>query len=99
MHVGPVNAPEFLSTVSTLEVLSPLVKQTGGVAARLAGAGVPDILPVRGKAEAGNGQWMGLKTTDETILRSVSRLPLFAGLLGLALLLFALGSVWYREGR
>ena len=99
VHVGPVNAPEFLSTVSTLDILQPLARQTGGIAARLASTGVPDILPVRGKAEAGNGQWMGLKTTDETILRSVSRLPLFAGLLGLALLLFALGSVWYREGR
>jgi hypothetical protein len=66
---------------------------------RLADAALPDILPVRGRAEAGNGQFMGLKTTDETILRSVSRLPLFAGFLGLALLLLALGSVWYREGR
>jgi hypothetical protein len=99
VHVGPVNAPEFLSTVSTLAPLAPLVKQSGGVAMRLAGSALPDILPVRGKAEAGNGQFMGLKTNDETILRSVSRLPLFAGLLGLALLLFALGSVWYREGR
>jgi Putative glutamine amidotransferase len=99
VHVGPVNAPEFLSTVSTLAPLAPLVKQSGGLAMRLADAALPDILPVRGKAEAGNGQWLGLKTTDETILRSVSRLPLFAGLLGLALLLLALGSVWYREGR
>ena len=99
VHVGPVNAPEFLSTISTLGPLAPLVKQSGGLAMRIAEATLPDILPVRGKAEAGNGQFMGLKTTDETILRSVSRLPLFAGLLGLALLLMALGSVWYREGR
>jgi hypothetical protein len=99
VHVGPVNAPEFLSTVSTLAPLAPLVKQTGGIALRLASAAIPDILPVRGTAEAGNGQFMVLKTTDETILRSVSRLPLFAGLLGLGLLLLALGSVWYREGR
>ena len=99
VHVGPVNAPEFLSTVSTLDMLAPLAKQTGGVAIRLAGASVPDILPVRGKAQSDGGRWLGLKTTDETILRSVSRLPMFAGLVGLALLLFALGSVWYREGR
>jgi Putative glutamine amidotransferase len=99
VHVGPVNAPEFLSTVSTLAPLTPLVKQSGGAVLRLADTAIPDILPVRGKAEAGNGHWLGLKTTDETILRSVSRLPLFAGLLGLSLLLLALGSVWYREGR
>jgi hypothetical protein len=29
----------------------------------------------------------------------VNRIPLFAGFLGLALLLLALASTWYREGR
>jgi hypothetical protein len=97
-HVGPVNAPEFLSTVSTEQTLASLAKETGGTVRRLA-AGIPDILPVRGRIEAGSGNWMGLKTTGETTLRSVSRLPLFGGFLGLGVLLLALGSMWYREGR
>ncbi len=97
-HVGPVNAPEFLSTVSTTSLLAPLVKATGGTIQRLT-AGVPDILPVRGKIEASSANWLGLRTTDETTLRSVSRLPLFAGFLGLGVLLMVLGSMWYREGR
>jgi hypothetical protein len=97
-HVGPVNAPEFLSTVSTTQTLAPLAKATGGSVRRLT-AGIPDILPVRGKIEAGSGNWMGLKTTGDTTLRSVSRLPLFGGFLGLGVLLLALGSMWYREGR
>lgn len=97
-HVGPVNAPEFLSTVSTTATLSTLAGETGGSVRRLAG-GIPDILPVRGKVEQGSANWLGLKTTGETTLRSVSRLPLFGGFLGLGVLLLALGSMWYREGR
>jgi hypothetical protein len=97
-HVGPVNAPEFLSTVSTTATLSALATQTGGSVRRLA-ASIPDILPVRGKVEQGSANWLGLKTTGETTLRSVSRLPLFGGFLGLGVLLLALGSMWYREGR
>jgi hypothetical protein len=33
------------------------------------------------------------------VLKSVSRVPLFGGFLGLGLLLLAFGSMWYREGR
>ena len=98
-HLGPVNAPEFLSAVSTSDKLAPLVKQTGGVIQRVSASGIPDILSVRGKLETSSGNWLALRTTDETTLRSVSRLPLFAGFLGLGVLLLALGSMWYREGR
>jgi hypothetical protein len=97
-HVGPVNAPEFLSTISTTATLSALAGETGGSVRRVS-AGIPDILPVRGNIEQGSANWLGLKTTGETTLRSVSRLPLFGGFLGLGVLLLALGSMWYREGR
>jgi hypothetical protein len=97
-HVGPVDAPEFLSTVSTTKTLAALAKATSGSVRRIAD-GIPDVLPVRGKIDPSSGNWMGLKTTGETTLRSVSRLPLFGGFLGLGVLLLALGSTWYREGR
>jgi hypothetical protein len=42
---------------------------------------------------------MGLRATNDSILKSVDRVPLFAGFFGLALLLLAMGSMWYREGR
>jgi uncharacterized membrane protein len=42
---------------------------------------------------------MGLNTTGDSVLKAVRRVPLFAGFFGLALLLFALGAMWYREGR
>ena len=98
-HVGPVNAPEFTGTVSTPEKLEPVVKESGGTIRRLAEGGLPGIVPVRANAPAAGRDWAGLRQTGETTLKSVNRLPLFSGFLGLALLLAAFGSMWWREGR
>lgn len=103
-HVGPVNAPEFADMVSTSELLQPVAEATGGAARRLSGfAGrldVPGVVPVRaGAADAAGRDWIGFRATNDSVLRSVNRVPLFAGFFGLALLLLALGAMWYREGR
>ncbi|MGI6851932.1 hypothetical protein [Mesorhizobium sp. 1B3] len=101
-HVGPVNAPEFADVVSTEEVLQPFAEATGGSVRRLQGTtglDVPDIVPVRSTSSTTGGDWIGLRTTNDSVLKSVSRVPLFAGFLGLGLLLLAFGSMWYREGR
>jgi hypothetical protein len=103
-HVGPVNAPEFQDVVSTTEKLAPLAAATGGSARRIergvtGGVSLPGIVPVRPGATASGRDWIGLRTTSDSALKSVSRTPLFAGFLGLGLLLFALGGMWYREGR
>ena len=101
-HVGPVNAPEFADTISTEEVLRPAAEASGGSVRRVAslnGVSLPGIVPVRGNANAAGSDWIGLRTTDDSVLRSVSRVPLFGGFFGLGLLLLALGSMWYREGR
>ncbi|MDQ6436768.1 hypothetical protein RB623_22175 [Mesorhizobium sp. LHD-90] len=101
-HIGPVNAPEFADTVSTEEILRPAAETTGGSVRRLVGAtgvSLPSIVPIRGNAGAAGRDWIGLRTTDDSVLKSVSRVPAFAGFFGLALLLLALGSMWYREGR
>ncbi|MBN9237560.1 MULTISPECIES: membrane protein [Phyllobacteriaceae] len=103
-HVGPINAPEFGDVVSTESKLKPATEATGGSVRRLvAGTGsdiaLPSIVPVRGQAEAAGRDWIGLRTTDDSVLKAVSRVPLFGGFLGLGLLLLALGSMWYREGR
>ena len=60
---------------------------------------MPRVVPVSGRANADGRDWIGLKTTDETVLRGVDRTPLFGGFLGLAVLLLALSATWYREGR
>jgi len=105
-HVGPVNAPEFADVVSTGNKLKPAADATGGSVRRLAREGLtgssvalPAIVPVRAAAQASGDDWIGLRTTDDSVLKAVSRVPLFGGFLGLGLLLLALGSMWYREGR
>jgi hypothetical protein len=37
--------------------------------------------------------------TDETVLKGINTLPLFAGFAGVAALLFAFAAMWWREGR
>ncbi|HWK67215.1 MAG TPA: hypothetical protein VNS34_19995 [Rhizobiaceae bacterium] len=101
-HVGPVNAPEFADVVSTEEVLRPFAEATGGSVRRLegkTGLHMPDVVPVRSTSSTAGADWIGLRTTNDSVLKSVSRVPLFAGFLGLGLLLLAFGSMWYREGR
>lgn len=103
-HVGPVDAPEFLDSISTPDHLKPLADATGGSVHRLHASAnssvqVPAITAVgAGRTTSGN-DWIGLRETSDTQLKSVNRLPLFSGLAALAALLFIFGSMWYREGR
>lgn len=103
-HVGPVNAPEFTDVVSSTEKLGPVAEASGGSARRIeagltGGVDLPGIVPVRGNGTTSGRDWIGLRTTGDTVLKSVGRVPLFTGFFGLGLLLFALGAMWYREGR
>ncbi|MEO0495933.1 MAG: hypothetical protein AAF141_00985 [Pseudomonadota bacterium] len=101
-HAGPVNAREFTDILSSEAIVKPLVQSRDGAVKRLssgAAIDVPRIVPVRaGTRTSGNG-WIGLERTDETRLVGLAQLPLFAGFLGLALVLAMLSAVWYREGR
>jgi hypothetical protein len=102
VHVGPINAREFADARSTTEVLTPLAEATGGTVRRAAtdaGVDVPRIVPVRsGTTFAGPG-WIGLKPTEATVLKGIDAYGLFAGFLGLALLLGGVGLAWRRESR
>ena len=100
-HIGPPNPKEFLDVVSTSELIAPLVAETNGRVIRAADR-IPRVLALKGGGDnrsLGGRDWLGLKMTDASILKGVNRLPLFAGLLGLALLLGAFATMWYREGR
>ncbi|WP_455270776.1 hypothetical protein [Rhizobium herbae] len=103
VHVGSVDAPEFKATISTTETLAPWAEKTKGLVQRLASADgpvdLPPILPVRGTVRVADDQRMSLRMTDETVLKGINSLSLFAGFLGLAALLFALSATWHREGR
>lgn len=99
-HIGAVDAPEFRAAVSTTEKLQPLADETGGTVARINAAAdnLPQILPVRSGHRDAGGR-LTLRTSDETVLLGVRSVPLFAGFLGLALLILALAATWFREGR
>ncbi len=103
VHVGSVDAPEFKATISTAETLAPWAEKTKGLVHRLASTegpvDVPQILPVRGTVRVADNQRMSLRMTDETVLKGINSLSLFAGFLGLAALLFVLSATWHREGR
>lgn len=76
-----------------------MLKELGGSARRAAEGTAPRILPVRSGANASGKGWIGLNNTNASVLKGIDRIPLFSGLLGLALLLFALTGMWLREGR
>ncbi|WP_394688248.1 hypothetical protein [Hoeflea sp.] len=99
-HVGAVDAPEFRATVSTTAALEPAAAQSGGLVARVnaTASNLPQILPTRA-ASVNAGDRMGLRASNESVLKGVRAVPLFGGFLGLALLILALGATWFREGR
>jgi hypothetical protein len=54
---------------------------------------------MRSSASYSGDGWIGLKLRDASVVRGIGVLPMFAGLLGLLLLVGALAATWAREGR
>lgn len=103
VHVGAVDAPEFKAMISTTDTLKPVTDATRGSIHRVVNDNgsvvLPDILPVRGDVRVADNDRMLIRLTDETVLKGVNTLPLFAGFAGLAALLLAFSALWWREGR
>jgi hypothetical protein len=102
VNVGPANPREFTEVTSTTEVMAPLTNATGGDARRLgagADAAVPRVLGVRTSEVYKGDDWIGLKMRTASVVRGIGVLPVFAGLLGMLLLIGSLAATWMREGR
>jgi hypothetical protein len=102
INVGPANPREYAEVTSTAEVLAPLAEATRGDVRRLADGGglnVPRVVAVRSGDTYKGDDWIGLKMSNASVVRGVGVLPVFAGLLGLLLLLGSLAGTWVREGR
>lgn len=102
VNVGPANPREFAEVTSTAEVLAPLANATGGSARRLDDGGtlrVPRVIGVRASETFKGEDWIGLKMRDVSVVRGIGVLPVFAGLLGLLLLVGSFAAMWAREGR
>jgi hypothetical protein len=102
INIGPVNPREFTEVTSTTDVLSPIANATGGDSRRLDDGGalsVPRILAVRSGDTFKGEDWIGLKMRDASVVRGIGVLPVFAGFLGLLLLVGSLAATWAREGK
>ena len=102
INVGPTNPKEFSEVTSTTDLLKPLAQATGGDARRVVDGSsidLPRIVPVRAASVFRGDGWMGVKMRDASVVKGVGVLPLFAGLIGLLLLLGAFAATWLREGR
>jgi hypothetical protein len=101
-NVGPANPREFTEVTSTTEVLSPLTNATGGDAVRIedgSGVHLPRVVAVRSSDTYKGDDWIGLKMREASVVRGIGVLPVFAGLIGLLLLIGSLAATWAREGR
>ena len=103
VHVGAIDSPEFKAMISTTDTLAPLSRATQGITARLddgrGGIRMPDIVPVNGPVRVVDERRLSVRMTDETVLKGIDSMPVFAGFAGLALILLAMSSMWWREGR
>ena len=102
INVGPTNPKEFSEVTSTTETLMPLTRATGGDARRVVDGSsidLPRVVAVRASSVFHGDGWMGVKMRDASVVRGVGVLPIFAGLIGLLLLLGAFAVTWLREGR
>ena len=90
-------------------MLAPLANATGGDSRRLIGApglftqtsglNVPRVIAVRSTDTFKGDDWIGVKMRTASVVRGIGVLPVFAGLLGLLLLIGSLAATWAREGR
>jgi len=102
INVGPTNPKEFSEVTSTTDMLKPLAQASGGDARRVVDGSsieLPRIVPVRASSVFRGDGWMGVRMRDASVVKGVGVLPLFAGLIGLLLLLGGFAATWLREGR
>jgi len=101
-NVGPANPREFTEVTSTTDVLGPLASATGGDVVRIedgSGVHLPRIVAVRSSDTYKGDDWLGLRVREASVVRGIGVLPVFAGLIGLLLLVGSLAATWMREGR
>ena len=102
VNVGPANPREFQEVTSTTNVLQKIAAATGGSARRLMSGNaldIPRVVPVRSGTRFAGDDWIGLRMRDVSVVRGIGVLPIFAGLIGLLLLIGSLAAAWAREGR
>lgn len=104
-HVGPANPREFRALVSTVEPARAIAEATGGAAIRLRKEtggvlAIPTVALRRPAAGTYSGDgWIGFKASEAYEVAGIETVPIYLGLLAGALLLLAVGGLWWRESR
>ena len=70
-----------------------------GSPTRPARSTVPRVVAVRSSDTYRGDDWIGLRMREASVVRGIGVLPIFAGAIGLLLLIGALAATWAREGR
>ena len=89
INVGPINPKEFSEVTSTAETLLPLTQATGGDTRRIMNGSsldLPRIVPVRASSVFRGDSWLGVRMREASVVRGIGVLPVFAGFIGLLLL-------------
>jgi hypothetical protein len=63
------------------------------------GIHLPRVVGVHANDSFHGDDWIGLKMREASIVRGIGVLPVFAGVIGLLLLVGSLAATWAREGR
>ena len=92
----PVRLPDIVEAVCDVFGVEANQLQSSSKAA---GVTLPRILGVRSTGTFHGDDWIGLKIRDASVVRGIGVLPVFAGFIGLLLLLGSLALTWAREGR
>lgn len=96
--LGPAAPREFVETIATAEVLSPVVDQMRGGTLRLED-GLPRLREVReGRPAAGRG-WIGITPREAYETRDIRQSAILPPWLVLVLASFFIVAAWLREGR
>ena len=102
-HIGQMNSKELSVLNATAGLVQPIMKETGGgsfwAGADATAVKLPRLAMLRSGRLMHGQDWMGFRKRDAYVTRGVRLIPLFSGLIALALLLGALSLTWFREGR
>ena len=100
-NLGPANPREFSEVTSTTAGWRRLRMRPAATYARRHASGInmPRVIAVRSSDTYKGDDWIGLKMREASVVRGIGVPPVFAGLLGLLLLVGSLAATWAREGR
>ena len=104
VNVGPENAREYTATISTTEILKPLTTRTGGLVTRMTdnagNVALPKIQAVAAGAKdrtLSGPNWMGVRMTDVSILRSIDKKQVVDNRILATLLLLSMAAAYWRQ--